>query len=99
MARRKLPEFTAKKLLFEKLEIPYQGIAIEGLDEKELQKLDRLDKTKSYVVKVDQGVKKRGKQGLIGVKVSPYKIKTLLKEFAARGYSRFLVEDFIEHDK
>lgn len=99
MARRKLPEYTAKKLLFEKLELPYLGIAIENLEEKELQKLDVLDKTKSYVVKVDQGVKKRGKQGLVGVQVSPYKIKTYLKEFALKGFSRFLVEDFVEHEK
>lgn len=99
MARRKIPEYIAKKLLFERLELPYHGIAIESLEEKELGKLDVLDKTKSYVVKVDQGVKKRGQSGLIGVKVSPYKIKSYLKEFAAKGYSRFLVEDFIEHDK
>lgn len=99
MARRKLSEYIAKKLLFEKLELPYHGIAIESLDEKELKKLEVLDKTKSYVVKVDQGVKKRGKSGLIGIKVSPYKIKSYLKDFALRGYSRFLIEDFVEHDK
>ncbi len=99
MARRKLPEYIAKKLLFQQLEVPYHGITIEELEERELAKLDVLDKTKSYVVKVDQGIKKRGKAGLIGVKVSPYKIKSYLKDFALKGYSRFLVEDFIEHDQ
>ncbi len=99
MARRKLPEYTAKKLLFEKLDLPYHGIAIESLDKEELRKLDVLNKTKSYVVKVDQGIKKRGKQGLIGVNVNPYKIKKYLHEFAQKGYSRFLVEDFVLHEK
>lgn len=99
MARKKLPEFTAKKLLLDRLEIPYAGISIESLEKEELKKLDVLDKTKSYVVKVDQGVKKRAKQGLIFVKVSPYKIKSHLQEFAAKGYSRFLVEDFIPHEQ
>lgn len=99
MARKKLSEFTAKKLLFHYLETPYNGIPIVGLTEQELKKLESLKKTENFVVKVDQGVKKRGKQGLIGVNVSPYKLKHFMKEFAVRGYSQFLVEAFILHEK
>ncbi|HXS15450.1 MAG TPA: ATP citrate lyase citrate-binding domain-containing protein, partial [Candidatus Saccharimonadales bacterium] len=98
MARKKLPEFTAKKLLFDYLDMPYHGISIMGPTEEELKKLIPLKKTENYVVKVDQGVKKRAKQGLIAVKISPYKLKHAMKEFENKGYSRFLVEDFIPHD-
>lgn len=97
MARKKLSEFKAKTLLFKYLQLPYGGLQVTNSKE-DLEKVEKLDKTKSYVVKVDQGVKGRMKKGLVGVNVSPYKIKSYIREFAVNGYTQFLIEDFIVHE-
>src|SRR5260221_9159466 len=97
MARKKLPEFIAKKLLYVDLGSTYQGIPIFGDGKKELDSIELLDKKGSFVVKVDQGIKKRGKKGLIAVNVTPDNIKKFVHEFVKKGYTRFLIEDYIPH--
>ncbi len=98
MARKKLTEFAAKKIFFDSLDMLYQGISI--LSENDIpEKINHLRKTENYVVKVDQGIKKRAKQGLIAIKVSPHKVKTSIEQFVAKGYSQFLVEPFVPHEE
>ena len=78
--------------------MPYDGITVSRLEKDQDAKIHSLKKTETYVVKVDQGIKKRSKQGLIAVKVSPYKIKIHIQEFLSKGYSQFLIEPFIPHE-
>lgn len=98
MARKKLTEFAAKKLLVINLGEPYYGVTISLSDKDYTAKLRLLKKSEMYVVKVDQGIKKRAKQGLIAVKVSPESIPSHINHFVAKGYAQFLIEPFIAHD-
>lgn len=91
MARVKLSEFRAKKLL-----VPdYDGVSLKLDTLKE--DLARLDSKTSYVIKVDQGIKKRGKQGLIRLDVAKPKAKQAVKELAERGFYRFIAEPMLAH--
>lgn len=97
MARKKLTEFSAKKLLFDRLGENYEGIAVNGNDKDSLEKIKLFEKKESFVIKVDEGIKKRAKQGLIAVNVQHDTVITYLKNFVKKGYSQFLIEPFIPH--
>lgn len=93
MARVKLSEFRAKSLL-----IPgYEGCALM---------LDNLGAAStalkngvSYVVKVDQGVKKRGKQGLVRLNVTKETVTSAVRELAEKGFTRFIAEPMVSHEE
>ena len=53
----------------------------------------------SYVLKVDQGVKKRGKQGLVAVGVSPDEALEYCRQWHEKGFDRFLLEPLFAHDQ
>lgn len=91
MARVKLTEYAAKSLLMD----AYGGvsIALSSLDED----IARLDSNIPYVIKVDQGIKKRGKQGLIRLNVMKEAAKQAVQELAAKGYARFIAEEMVPH--
>ena len=93
MARVKLSEFVAKKLL----DADYGGVSIKAQDS--MDAIKALNSTKTYVVKVDQGVKKRGKQGLLDINVKPGDIKKSLNRLAKKGYSQFLIEPMLHHEQ
>lgn len=92
MARIKLSEFRAKSLL-----VPgYDGHALT---------LDTLDadvallaEGVSYVVKVDQGVKKRGKQGLVRLGITKENTAQAVRELSEKGFTRFIAEPMIPHE-
>ncbi|MBV9159871.1 MAG: hypothetical protein JO019_04715, partial [Candidatus Kaiserbacteria bacterium] len=86
MARVKLSEYKAKRLI---LGDAYQGIALSSKD--------ALPKGQ-WVVKVDQGVKKRFKQGLIAIDVDGETAAARMKEWEARGFNRFLGEPYFSHE-
>ena len=65
MARVKLSEFRAKQILGEFLGEGYSGFPFDTEKDDEQKIGKSIKQGKSYVVKVDQGVKKRFKQGLI----------------------------------
>ena len=92
MARVKVAEYRAKKMLI----ADYQGAAIflADLDKDAAQ----LNQDINYVVKVDQGVKKRGKQGLVKLNVSKDQVPAVVRELAKKGYSRFIAEPMLAHD-
>lgn len=58
----------------------------------------RLAPGKKYIVKVDQGVKKRGKQGLIRLNVTKASAKSAVMELAEKGFDTFIAEPMIEHE-
>lgn len=91
MARVKLTEYKSKTLLVD----DYAGKAIR------LSSLDRdaakLDESLTYVIKVDQGIKKRGKQGLIRLNVTKGDVKNAVDELASKGFERFIAEPMLPH--
>ncbi len=85
MARVKLTEYRAKKII---LGDSYGGISLpEG----------KLPKSGRWVAKVDQGVKKRLKQGLVAVDVSPAQAVRAVGKWKKKGFSQFLLEPFVPH--
>ncbi len=89
MARVKLSELTAKKLLHNYLELPYTGT----------NSADNLDSNKKYVVKVDEGVKKRMKQGLVALNKSPQEVSDFIKELQAKGFKNVIIEEMVSYDQ
>lgn len=95
MARAKISEFKAKKLLHEFLQLPYSGVQIRG---DSLKELDSLDSSKKYVAKVDEGIKKRNKKGLVKVGLTPDETKHYIQELQEKGYTQFIVEELVPHE-
>lgn len=89
MARVAITEYAAKKLIFGDL---YQGVSISQLGEKPAIPAG------DYIVKVDTGVKKRGKQGLIRVPVAAGEVIKAATELFTLGYDRCLAEPLIPHE-
>lgn len=92
MSRVKLSEYCAKSLLVKK----YTGIGIclGMLD----RATDGMQSSTNYVLKVDQGVKKRGKRGLIQLNVTKDTAEKAIKALADRGYDRFIAEPMMPHE-
>ena len=84
MARVKLSEFTAKLLLYPVFGLKYQGVSFSSQPPK--------IPANGSVLKVDQGVKKRGKQGLIKLNIKENDLQKTLKSWSKTGYSQFLLE-------
>jgi succinyl-CoA synthetase beta subunit len=97
MARKKISEYKAKSIVFSEFEgIDYPGIQLKEENLKE--QLEKVESDQKYVLKVDQGIKKRKKQGLLKLNVEKGDILELVKEFSGRGYSQFLLEPMYPHD-
>jgi ATP citrate (pro-S)-lyase len=94
MARVKISEYTAKSIL-----IPnYLGVSLTTSNYVSvISSLSRNLLNTNLVIKVDQGIKKRGKQGLVKVNVTAGEIPAIIKEWSALGWSNFLLEPVIEH--
>lgn len=92
MARVKLSEYTAKTLLA----TDYTGVDIHlaSLD----KDIRQLAADQSYIIKVDQGIKKRGKQGLIRLNVRKSAAKKAVQELTSKGFERFIAEPMLPHD-
>ena len=96
MARTKLSEYKAKVLLHEFLGLPYSGVQIKA---ESAEVLDELDSENKYVAKVDEGIKKRNKKGLVKINLSPREVKEYLEELKKKGYSQFIVEEMVPHEQ
>jgi succinyl-CoA synthetase beta subunit len=94
MARKKISEWKAKTLVFQVLGIPYEGFSADVSFD-----INLLDENTKYVVKVDEGIKKRMKKGLVGLKRNPEEIKEDIEKFKKEGYSHFIVEPFVPHEQ
>jgi len=93
VSRIKLSEFAAKSLLVD----DYAGASLR-IDSLESD-VDKLADDESYIVKVDQGIKKRGKQGLIVLNVSKENISEAVRSLADKGFSRFVAEPMFPHEE
>ncbi len=88
MARQKITEYRAKSLI---LGESYKGISFSHT------LLPKLPKNGRFVVKVDQGVKRRFKQGLVALDQKSRSVPALIKQWHARGFERFLIEPHLPH--
>lgn len=96
MSRVKISEYKAKELIYKALHSDYNALPLT--DENYLEQVSKLSTDAKYVVKVDQGIKKRNKLGLIELNVPREEILSAVSKFKQMGYSRFLVEEFVQHD-
>ncbi len=86
MARVKITEYRGKRIL---LGDSYAGVHVRtGKEKLPAGKL---------VVKVDQGVKKRMKRGLVKIGVSAAEAKSCMAQWRAQGFTRFIVEPVFPH--
>lgn len=92
MPRRKLSEYRAKSLL----NSSYEGYAVRIAEIK--TDISQLKSNQKYIIKVDQGVKKRGKQGLIRLNVTKAETEAAVKELAKKGFNRFIAEPMLPHE-
>ncbi|KKR24961.1 MAG: hypothetical protein A3C27_03250 [Candidatus Levybacteria bacterium RIFCSPHIGHO2_02_FULL_39_36] len=100
MARVKLSEFRAKQILGEFLGEGYSGFPFDTEKDDEQKIGKSIKQGKSYVVKVDQGVKKRFRQGLIKLDLKTSKdISSAISELKKQGFRYFLIEEFLPHDE
>lgn len=92
MARVKLSEFRSKMLF-----VPgYEGVSLRM--ETLVDDVAKLDDGVSYVIKVDQGIKKRGKQGLVKLGVKKSQALAIVKGLASKGFNRFIAEPMLPHE-
>lgn len=87
MARVKLSEYKAKKIL---LGERYAGV--------QLRSGTISVPAGRWVAKVDQGIKKRFKQGLVAVDKSEAEIKTAIAGWEKKGFSQFILDPLVPHD-
>lgn len=95
MARVKLSEYTAKTLLYPALKLKFNGFS--ATPQTTAKDLRAHFGSTNLVLKVDQGIKKRGKLGLVKLNLTPQDIPPLIKTWSKQGWSHFLVEPVIEH--
>lgn len=100
MPRVKLSEFRAKTIVNNHLRTSYTGFPFDA-EKDHISKLDdSVRPNVRYVVKVDQGIKKRFKQGLIKLDLlSVNKVVDAISELRKKGFSHFLIEELIPHEK
>ncbi|MFZ2544744.1 MAG: ATP citrate lyase citrate-binding domain-containing protein [Candidatus Saccharimonadales bacterium] len=89
MPRRKLSEYRAKQILTAGLEIDYAGWS----------NADDIPNDGSYVVKVDQAVKKRFKNGLVGLQLQSNEVQKWIDDVHDKGYESFIIEPYREHEQ
>ena len=90
MARAILSEHKAKTLL---CGTHYTGWVVDSG-----ASLPKTGAHKKFIVKVDHGVKKRFKQGLVALDVNKKETEAWITKIARKGYTRFLVEPHFAHD-
>ncbi|HWO07606.1 MAG TPA: ATP citrate lyase citrate-binding domain-containing protein [Candidatus Paceibacterota bacterium] len=88
MSRVKLTEYRAKKIL---LGDAYRGVSVRAGEK------TKLPASGKWVAKVDQGIKKRMKQGLVAVDVNAAKAQRAFATWRKKGFSQFLLEPLLPH--
>lgn len=91
MSRVKISEFLAKSTLLPN----YLGLPATITTKAD--EIEKIFPNQNLVVKVDEGIKKRGKLGLVKVNVTSVDIPGIIKDWSQKGWSNFLIEPVIEH--
>ena len=96
MARVRITEYTAKNLLTQS-GIMHNWKGMNALKSTTVSYIISLFGTIPLVVKVDEGIKKRAKQGLVLVNCNAQEIVTFMRATYQKGYSQYLIEPFYQH--
>ena len=94
MARVAITEYAAKKLF---LGDAYTGVSITS--ENVAEAVKTLDDKANFIVKIDVGIKKRGKQGLIRLNVAAKDVAKAAEELFALGHDRCVAEVMVPHEE
>ncbi|HUO56516.1 MAG TPA: ATP citrate lyase citrate-binding domain-containing protein [Candidatus Paceibacterota bacterium] len=87
MSRVKISEYRAKKIV---LGESYAGVSVRAQS-------GAMPTSGEWVAKVDQGVKKRFKQGLVVVDKPVGELAGAIEGWKAKGFSQFILEPFFPH--
>src|SRR3989338_2138568 len=98
MARKKSTEYKTKVLLYRQLGEEYGGLSFNTLHNSINKLRSQLSKNITYVVKVDQGIKKRLKSGLMRVKVTNEDVIKFIQDKKNQYYS-FIIEPYLDYPK
>ncbi|MCR4330102.1 MAG: hypothetical protein NUV65_06190 [Candidatus Roizmanbacteria bacterium] len=97
MARVRITEYSAKKTLAKNGIMPcWKGM--KATVNTNVHDIVSFFGDLPLVVKVDEGIKKRGKQGLVFINGTADDIVSFIEKIQKRGYSQFLIEPFIKHE-
>lgn len=89
MPRVKLTEYKAKRLI---VGDAYRGVSLRAGVKTKLPK-------GTYAVKVDEGVKKRMKRGLVALRVSAANVEKTIAPWKKKGWTRFIAEPMAPHEE
>ncbi len=93
MARVAISEYAAKKLV---LGEGYTGVTVTR--ETVAKAVDLLPENGTFIIKIDVGIKKRGKQGLIRLNVVKKDVEIACNELFALGHERCVIEEMVPHE-
>lgn len=97
--RQKLSEYRSKKIVSDALSLPYEGWPIDASADLAEQLRLPQSTTDKFVVKVDEGVKKRFKSGLVILNVTSAELENAVKQLAEKGYRWLIIEPMVDHDQ
>lgn len=86
MARAKISEYRAKKIIYKALGNDYQGLSVNTANINEHEIVAFVEAQEKVVVKVDQAVKKRNKLGLVFIGVTSENIIATTTKLKDLGY-------------
>lgn len=95
MARQKLSEYRSKCLLYQQFAQTYSGHQVTPTLPLDIDQLEAV--FERWVAKVDQGIKKRGKLGLMKANLRKEDIEGYISKWQNDGYEYFIVEPMIDH--
>ncbi len=88
MARVKMTEYRAKSLI---LGESYNGISVRAGEKYQIP-------AGKFVAKVDQGIKKRFKQGLVAIDKKGSELGSFFKAMEKKGFTQYIVEPMFPHE-
>ncbi len=96
MARVPITEYAAKRLVIGET---YAGVSVTpaSLETDMAALTQKKGANTTYTVKVDTGVKKRWKRGLVKIDLEADAVKKQVEAFFADGHGRCLIEPFVAH--
>ncbi len=99
MPRVPLTEFKAKQLVCNSLGFEFKDVAFNTSTDDLTSLSAQLETNTRYVAKIDAGVKKRFKQGLVGVDLSPTEVVSWIESTKQKGYSNFIITPLVPHEQ
>ena len=99
MPRQKLSEYRAKLIISEALELPFVSWSVNAAEPLPPQLQEPTQAAQTFVVKVDEGVKGRFKQGLVLLNVPAEGLSQAVETLAGKGFGWLIIEPLLTHDQ